>query len=613
LTTIKVAAMVRRASWNGWLALSIVLFCHVAATCYILPPVAILRDASLPGHDYPIHTHRVYVYREALRASGLPWGYDPHVAAGLVLDPVQDPSKPQQVLGALLPFLTPATVVALFAFVTVLLAPLPTLLACRQLRLALSAQAWALIAVLSSLWLMNGLLHDFMAYGMTAYLAAVFVSPWVLTSFLRFIEQPSSGRYIRFAALGCLLFLMHGVGPLALVVPLTLYALCTRRLAVRWRVATALTPGIMIAVNAFWCVPWWLALQMPRPPWAPMPIQLVLKDFQFQSWAELGRYFTPMRAAIYAMGIATAFAGLPALARMAGRGAAVAFGLAGFSCLLLGLFGSFLPVVVHTQPLRLLIPATIFLGLAVGVFIEAVLNKLAIPSGLAAVVVAMELAALTAALGWLRPMPLTSAAEVLAPFVAENTSPGDRLLVQSLDHQPKAMPIALGREVIGNTYPEIYDPIQFTAHSVFGKLIATWQPAELRETLRRYGVRWVFTRTEAAGSLFANTLGESGEPVGSYRVFPVRPAMGRFLIGDGRVKATLNRLELSALQPEGGVIVLRYRYHPAWRTSTGQAVQRYPVAEEPAGFLALDDPPAELTLEFDPWAMLWTPWPVAPY
>jgi hypothetical protein len=475
--------------------------------------------------------------------------------------------------------------------------------------LALGVQAWVLISVLTPLWLVNGLLFRFMVFGMAAYLASVFASPWVLTRFLRLIDQPSVGRWAGFTSAGCLLFLLHVVGPMAIVTPLVVYTLQARPFAAQWRVATMLTPLIIAAVNAFWLVPLMLALGMPRPLWALVPAQLLHKSFMVRSWVELAAHLTPLRLLLYALGVGAAVGGLMLLAKAAGRRAAIACSLAGFSCLFLGLFGSFMPVIVYMQPLRLLIPATVFLGLPVGVLVEAFLRRIRVAPELAAVAIALELAALTVAMGWLQPMEQTSASQTLKAFVMEQTSPGDRLLIQSLDWQTKAMPLSLGREVIGHTFPVLNDPIQFKANSVFGKPLGIWQSEELRNTLQRYGVAFVLTLTPGAGVLFAKTLGEPGHSVGSYQVFTVHSAAGRFLIGEGEVKAALNRLELSGIRPERGLVVLRYRYHPAWLASSGQRVERYAVPEDPAGFIALRNPPAELTLKFSPWGMLWTPWP----
>jgi hypothetical protein len=151
-----------------------------------------------------------------------------------------------------------------------------------------------------------------------------------------------------------------------------------------------LTPLIIAGLNAFWLVLLMLALGMPRPPWALVPAQLLHKSFTVKSWAELAEHLTLLHMALYVLAVGTALAGLALLAKAAGRRAAMACGLAGFSCLFLGLFGSFLLVIVYMQPLRLLIPATVFLGLPVGVLIEACLRKLRIAPELAAVVIAVK-------------------------------------------------------------------------------------------------------------------------------------------------------------------------------------------------------------------------------
>jgi len=606
---VGVVAAVLPSEHNGRLAVLTVLLLHVVATCYVLPPTAILRDDSLPGYDYPVHTHRVYMYQLALRERGLPWGYDSYLSAGFAIDPAQDTGKPQQVLGVWLPFLHPATVVALFAFVAVLSGPLLLVLACRHMKLTLSVQAWVLISVLTPLWLINSLLQHFMVFGMVAYVASAFASPWAMTCFLCFIDQPTIGRWAGFTTAGCLLFFLHVVGPMAVVIPVMVYTLLARPLAVRWRMATMSTPLIIALINAFWLVPLLLALGMPRPLWAPVPAQLLHKSFMLKSWAELEARFTLLHIVLCAMGVGAAVAGLRLLAKASGRRAAIACGLAGSSCLLLKLFGSFVPIIVYMQPLRMLIPATLFLGLPVGVLVETFLRKMRVAPEFAAAVIAVELAALTIFHGWLQPMQQTSASQTLKGFVIEHTSPGDRLLIQSLDWQTKAMPLSLGREVIGTTFPVFDDPVQFKAHSVFGKAFGAWTPEALRDTLRRYGVAFALTLTPEAGSLLAKTAGEPEKSVGAYQVFSVRPSTGRFLIGEGKVKAAFNRLELSAVQPERGLVVLRYRYHPAWLASNGQRVEHYPVPEDPAGFIALRNPPAELVLKFSPWAMLWTPWP----
>ena len=72
------------------LSLAVVVLLHIGAVCIFFPPWESLRQEPLYAIDYPVHTHRVYMYRQAFLESGLPWGYDPAVSAGSVMDPSSD-------------------------------------------------------------------------------------------------------------------------------------------------------------------------------------------------------------------------------------------------------------------------------------------------------------------------------------------------------------------------------------------------------------------------------------------------------------------------------------------------------------------------------------------
>ena len=95
---------VSAAKFSG-LVLVFVFLIHVLATFLFFPPLQIFKAEPLRYSDHPVHTHRVFMYRQGLLESGLPWGYDPAVAAGFVMRPSGDAgAKPQQFLGALLLF-----------------------------------------------------------------------------------------------------------------------------------------------------------------------------------------------------------------------------------------------------------------------------------------------------------------------------------------------------------------------------------------------------------------------------------------------------------------------------------------------------------------------------
>jgi hypothetical protein len=177
------------------------------------------------------------------------------------------------------------------------------------------------------------------------------------------------------------------------------------------------------------------------------------------------------------------------------------------------------------------------------------------------------------------------------------------------DYDAKVFPLAFGREVIGCSFPVYSDPAQFLNKLLWGRRIEAWLPSELRVALHNWGIAWVFTITEEAHSLLAKTVGHSGEIVGKYRAFQISRSPGRFLVGAGHLRAKVNRIVLKELRSENGIVVIRYRYHPAWQTNNNIPVYQYPVPEDPMGFIALENPPKSVTLRFDPWKMLVAPWP----
>ena len=107
----------------------------------------------------------------------------------------------------------------------------------------------------------------------------------------------------------------------------------------------------------------------------------------------------------------------------------------------------------------------------------------------------------------------------------------------------------------------------------------------------------------------ASATRSQGVRVGDYTAFRTLTRPSRFLAGRGSVRATLNRIDLTDLVAEDGLVVLRYRYHPAWTTTSGTTIERFEVPEDPRGFLALRNPPPEVRLRFDSWGMLTATWP----
>jgi hypothetical protein len=586
----------------------------MVAACFFFPPWEAIRSEPLLTIDHPVHTHRVHVFRQALIESGWPWGYDPRVAAGMVMDPHDGlGAKPQQVLGVLLPFLSPGMVVRLFLFIVILTFPMWTLLACRILGIPDSVQVWIMIAFIAPAWL-SPYFIGYIQWGLVAFAAASYFAPCVIALFLRFLDKPGLKFYLAFSIAAAALFLLHPVGPVAIAPPLVLFTLIAYPMDWRWRIALIIVPVIVLSVNAFWFLPYELSKGAGWPIRPPVQGLDAVAHLKFTAWSQLIDRINPLWLFLRISPLALVGFGFILLSRLTGRRVAIAFALASAFVIFLNYFGSFLPFFAIMQPRRFQLSIFVLLTIPIGVAIYTFVKKLGLPPSPTAAALAIIIAAWTGFYGEIKGLPLPASPDPLAEFVAQHTDITDRLFVQSIDgykyvgYEARALPLVLDREVIGCTFPMVRDPAQFLSNIMFGKEITSWSPEEILKTLERWGISWIFTKTEEAHALFEKTFDTPGRIVGEYRAFHMPGSFSPFLIGGGRVKAHVNRFELTELTPEDGLVVLRYRYHPAWKTNLNLPVQQYPVPEDPAGFIALENPPSSVILKFDAKLYLNAPW-----
>ena len=602
------------------LALVIVLMLHLAATCKLLPPSQVFRPEPLQLVDHPVHTYRVHMYREGLRESRLPWGYDPKISAGAVMNPGQDlGAKPQEVLGTLMPFLEPGAVVRLFLFLGALTFPLWLLLACRRLGIPLGYQVWILFTLVSTAWLLDEA-ATYWHSGLNSFAVSAFFSIYVLALFLSFLDNPAVRNYIALCLAASALFLLHILGPFVIIPPLLLYTLGARSLTWNSRLALLMAPLIVLALNALWVVPYMEARHIPWP-WGYKYPPKAGYHLRFSEWSQIFSYASNMRRTIpLLLRILLAIYGFSILKKLIGRRASTSLGLVCAFAFFLIYFGSFIPFTNRIQPIRFEVQLLVFLSIPVGVALAALTEKLKLPMNATAAAFAIVLA-LGVTIFRPRPYPieLPSPADPLMEFIANHTEPHHRLLIQCRDgyrsggFETKTYPLQLGREVISTNYQAIWDPPQFLSTMLMGREIHEWQPKELQDVLIRWGVAWVFTVTEDAHSLLEATLGPPINEAGDYRVYRMPETPTRFLIGSGKVEARINRFTLSHLQPDSGLVVLRYRYNPGLSATPDIPIYQFAVPEDSVGFIALKNPPDSVTLQIDPWAMMNKRWPGEEY
>lgn len=599
------------------LPLAIVLALHLGLCFVMLPPQEIIRPEPILWADYAVHTHRVYVYREALAEGAWPWGYDPAVAAGMAISANEGiGAKPLQIAGALLPFLPPGMVVRLWLFLTALSMPLWILLSARRFGLPMDTWGWMVLALIVPVWF-TGWFGAYLTFGLASFAAASFLVPYVMICFLQFVQHPRFGGLLKFWILASVLFLLHVVGPVVLVPALAIITLAARGIPPKWRLGLIATPLVVLLVNAFWLVPFALGLRAPPQPWVrsvPLEVEgpgrLVSRHLTHSGWGEVREEVLSPKGLLALLVLALIIYGVKVFRRYAGDRAALCLAVAGGTAIALRFFGSFLPVTIRMQPIRFILPGLALLAIPAGLGMASLARKVRLPAGLSAAGAALLVAVVAPFAGGPKGPRLPDLPLPLKVFVERHTAPDERLLVQSGPfYEPRVLPLVLDREVVGNTFPVEGDPAQFLRHALLGRRLEDWSAENLRTALDRWGIAWVFTRTEAAERLVAAATDSPGMPVGDYRAFRALSRPSRFLVGQGAVTAKVNRIDLTNLVAEDGLVVLRYRYHPAWETTSGVRIERYEIPEDPRGFLAVRNPPPEVSLRFDAWGMLTAKWP----
>jgi hypothetical protein len=533
------------------------------------------------------------------------------------MNPGQDAgAKPLQVIGALLPFLSPGAVVRLLLFLALISLPLWVLLGCRAMGIAESNWPWILLVTVVPAWL-DARINGFWHWGLITYATSAFFAIYVLGRFVKYIQSPGRRNLVGLTLAASALFFLHIVGPVIIIPALVLATLTYRPLRWRERLALAAIPAAVVLLNAFWFGPLLLAQHVPQPPdFQPVYPPDSVRHLRFGAGSVLLSPFEQLSAVvpIIAAAVLTVY-GLVCLGRRAGTLPAALLGITCALGLFITLFGSDVYLVTWMQPVRFLVPTFAFMAVPVGAALASIAERLRVPSAAAASGLALAVCLTAPWLGFPRPLSATPDVDPVVEFVRTKTSLNARVMVQSHDghkfdgYETKIFGLTTQREIIGSNFPMSYDPPQFLNSMLLGRQIEEWDPDALREALIRWGVAWVFTTTAEADSLLLRTLGPPVQRVGDHLAFEMTDRTSSFAIGDGNVSTSINRIDLTNLQPVNGLIVLRYRYHPTWKATPAVPIRQFEIPEDPKGFIALVNPPDSVRLEFDSWGMLRKPWP----
>ena len=605
-------AQISKTSWAGR-TLAAMILGNVLITFHFLSPTYFLDEHVVVANDYPVHAHRVHVYRQALWQDGLPWGCDPALCAGRVIHPCQDVgARPHEVLGVLLPFVSPDKVVLTFSLFVVLAWPFVFVFGGRLLLFDWDELSWGLLILTALFWLTIPFHYMLMA-GMASF---IFCNVWGLFTlglYLRFFESPTTWSYIWATSAGILLFLVHPLGPLVIVPSLIWMATVASKLTWSWRVATILSPVLIAIANLFWLIPLLLGLNTPAPPWSTE----MIVEHPYWTWNEQYR-FSDFVGPVIATGLGLSVLAVVAqLVRLALSrnlfASSVGLVLMLVVSLFMFLFGSNFSATRVLQPVRYSVTVLMIVSLAVGSLTFDFYRWICIPrAGSAAIQLTALLLITIAAFIYGPRLTKSEGAEEVIAFIHNRTEISDRLLVEAegLDGSvSQLLPLYTGREVISSAFPDHPDPVQFLPQQLFGKTEESLTLEDTQLGLAHFRINWVFARSKHWRRLFRHLTDKQGEKIGAYLAFKVSPHASPLLNGTGELTASVNLIEMREIAAPEGFVVLPYRYHPAWICDPPSVVEPFKTKDLPCDLIRVRKPRRNMVLHFDSLRALESPWP----
>jgi hypothetical protein len=629
----------KRFPWMAPLLLVAVLGLHVGLTLYNFPPSVIFSGRPVTSFDYDTHFNQTLRTVEALRGWGKSWAWDPHINAGFPNGTIFDAdNKAHELWCWLLGMLGISLPVAFNLFILLghLLPPFVMFAAARLLR----GGTWACLAAAllgSMVWNFDSMTRWAWWVGMISYGMAAVLAPLAFALFYRFLED----RKILFILLlWILLPLAHLIHPYAfivLVVPMAVaYGAVIRKLRPLDHALIAGAGVMTVAVNLYWLVvlfSFWKFIT-ESDVYGLADAWFLLTDYLGLVAHTENQSLLGMRSGWRILVWTLAIMSLLAWRRKRdSRFLPLAAGL-GF-LLAVSYLGKYFPVVRQIQPYRHVIPLTFLAAVPAALALRdmvagireagrltpAVRNMLI----LLAVVAAPHL--IRDAIYFIpqlkpdieRPEPgLPNISDTLGfgslgwpdqqeyrhglprqdywvvrKWVVEQDDGSSRFLVQWW---------VLGEFLAWSTDAQIMGGFRLInlKHgfaNIFRQYYYVPPPRDyLEKYIKRYAVKYlIVSGNRSPIETHSDMLRGVHFIPPAHRIYMTDENPSLFLKGDGKVTASLNRIEVTGAT--GDEVILKYHYLDTFVCSPGCRVEMSPVENDPIGFIRVPDPPENFVIE----------------
>ena len=484
-------------------------------------------------------------------------------------------------------------------------------------------------ALLGTTYWWNSLPREMFFYGMIGFPVASYLSVFGVSLFYRIaILSPHFGAlFFSWLVFAVAILPLHVQSILTFAPPMLVLLVVRPRSLTRRLVAwTAAAIALSLVINLVWLIPAIAhrsddasaAIVTQLPLFADTDFFTFILDYvgpqgywTFRpSFIEKG-----FRLALLILGVFGTWKLIQSEKRALGLMLAVAL----ITLFLISYFGALIPFVKPWQPLRFKVPFDLFLAVGAAYAVNRWLMHRAAAAPLVPIVlICGSLAFLinlvqTESTGRLQiRSQLIPQLREIVDWIGRATPADARVLFEESGDETgfvydrvylsSLVPYLTGRQLIGgpiNLYNDRHHFAEFHSGKIFKKEIQTLTDKELGNYLQLYNIGAVVAFHPASIQRLQAIPGlvTLEQRIGPVHLMRVHQPLTWFVQGEGKLKAELNRLELSELK--GSEIILKFHWVDGLTTHPLTKLERVNLADDPIPFIKLVNPPAALTLSVE--------------
>jgi hypothetical protein len=617
---------------------SLVFLIHAIGLIFLFaPPTGLFNSQPVIEQDWGHHFHHLKSVEAFWHQDRTFWGYNPLFMAGYPSNTIQDLSIKFFELSALFLStlaLSPIQWFKISVFLAVACVPWFMYFAARNLffdRENIKGGAALVAALLGTAYWWNSLPREMFFYGMVGYGPATYASVLGVTLLYRIAKNSSLWRASHLGWLMLVLVIppLH-LQSVVIFLPPTIALLFQRDIFRRnlliWTVVGA---TLSILANLPWLAPAFdhRADGVYSELVDQLPLFISVDPFTFvKDYVGPAGYWT-FRPSFAEKGFRLMLLllgswGTWKLVRSENRTVGVMLASTWFFLFLLVYFGSLIPLLKSWQPLRFKVPLDLFLALAASYIVADGLSRRSLkprsyvlPSMLACGFLAFlfNLFATETRAKMLLRTGLRPELTAIVEWIEKETPAEARVLFEESGDETgfvydgtylsSFIPQRADRQLIGGPINVLYDRhhfAEFHSGKLLKKDIQNLTDDAIRNYFRLYNIGAVVAFHPASIQRLQSVPGllTLERRVGPVHLMKVNQPLSWFLQGEGKVKASLNRLEVSEVK--GNEMILKYHWAEGLIGTPAVKIVPVKIYDDPIPFIKILDPPATFTLRIRP-------------